>query len=237
MDAAAPGSRPRLLWNLVTALSAAAGIFLNFREPFASKNTLLFFTTQSNLWILLACLAVMCFDLGGRRIPRGLFLLKYVLTVSITVTGVVYNLILAPQYGLHYGSILRAYSVSVVLLHVVVPVLSLVSFLAFDAGELRRAHAWLGPVPLLAYAVFIEILACASPGGYLFDGLDGPSRFPYFFLDYTRSGWFTLSADITRLGVFYWLAFGLALAYALSRLLLFLHRRTAGLRAPKSISK
>lgn len=229
------GRRLEISCSLLVPLLAAAGIWLNYREPNASKNLLLFFTTQSNLWIGAACLAAAGFALAGRDAPGWFWAVKYMLTVSIAVTGLVYNLVLAPQYGRYFGSLLRAYSPSVALLHLAVPALGLLSYLAFDPAEPDGRRAWLGPVPLLAYLAFILTFSTVSADGYLFDGLGGPSRFPYFFLDYIRNGWFTLAADPARLGVFWWVAPALLLTYALSRFLLFLHRKLAGRKSSKTV--
>lgn len=203
--------RKRIVCNAFIVFFVVLGIILNYREPNVAKHTILYFTTLSNLWIGAVCLVFVGFDLSGKTIPKALSVIKFMFTVSIALTGVVYNLILAPFIGAHYGSILKAYSASVLILHTVVPVLSLLSYLVFDEAVLRKSYAFTGIVMPLAYFALIIALSLALPEAYLFDGIDGtPSKVPYFFLDYVNNGWFTLGGGQT-FGVFYWVLIAIAL--------------------------
>lgn len=218
----------QFLCNLAVVLSAGLGLYLNFHEPNASKSTLLYFTTQSNLWMLAVCLLLLGYGLARRAVPRAVYFVKYLFTVAIAITGLVYNFILAPQFALYYGSLRSAYSVSVVLLHVVVPVLSLLSYLFFDEEAQKGSFGlWGLTMPLLYFGFILALAALVDPP--LFEGLDGtPSKFPYFFMDYTANGWFTWGRGAAGLGVFYWLLLLLALTAALGWLLRRLRRRIRG---------
>lgn len=216
----------RWVLNLSTVVLAALGICLNYAEPSAGKNNILYFTIQSNIWILGICFILCCYDWQHRPAPRIVFVVKHIFTAAIALTGVVYNLILAPQYGLFFGSFWKAYTFSVVLLHAAVPALGVISYLWFDdpvpAKGLRPAGC---TMPLLYFAG-IMLLSLDKGREGLFEGIGGTStRFPYFFMDYETNGWFTLSGNIGEIGVFYWICAGLLLTLGLSAGLLQLKRK------------
>lgn len=217
--------------NLCITALAILGICLNYAEPNVAKNNILYFTIQSNIWILGICLVVCCYDWMHKPIPKNVFILKYIFTVAITLTGVVYNLILAPQYGFFYGSFWKAYSLSVVLLHVVIPVLSVISYLWFDDTIPGRKLYLAGGIMPLLYFAGVMLLSLNQRDEGLFESIGGGSgRFPYFFMDYETNGWFTLSSNIGKLGVFYWIAVGLLLTLGLGKALLWLKSKRTSLR-------
>lgn len=216
----------RIICNLLLVLFAMIGLFLTFREPGAGKNTILYFTTQSNIWMMLICFTMAAYDISNTKVPNAVYVIKYIFTVSILVTGIVYNLILAPQYALYFGSFLKAYTVSVSILHVVVPLLGFVSYIFFDENPLKRKSDLLGCTMPMLYFLFITALSMVSTEDFLFDGIDGtPSRFPYFFLDYINHGWFTLTDNIAELGTFYWLLIGFILVIVISRILRYVQKK------------
>ena len=216
----------RIICNLSIAVFVVIGIFLNYKEPNAVKNIILYFTTQSNIWIMLIALVMVFYDIAKTTIPKIVYVIKYIFTVSIMVTGIVYNLILAPQYAIYFGSFFKAYSMSVTILHVVVTLLAFISYVLFDENPFKRKFNLLGYTMPMLYFLFIIVLSIVSSNDYIFDGMDGaPSRFPYFFLDYINNGWFTLTGNIAKLGTFYWFLISLVLVVAISQLLRFVQRK------------
>lgn len=218
----------RIIINILIVIFAIVGIFLNINEPNASKNTILYFTTQSNIWIMFICLIMLFYDILHRKVPKVVYVIKYIFTVSILVTGIVYNLILAPQYANCFGSFFRAYSLSVTILHVIVPLLGFISYILFDEKIFKKKFNLLGCVMPLLYFLFIIILSVVSTNDYLFDGIGGvQSKFPYFFLDYINNGWFTLTRDISKLGTFYWFIICLIFTIIISQALLYIQRKVS----------
>lgn len=216
----------RMACNLLIVIFAIAGVFLNLLEPNASKNTILYFTTQSNIWMMLICLVMVFYDIFKIKVPKVVYMIKYMFTVSIVLTGIVYNVILAPQYGIYFGSFFKAYTVSVTILHVVVPLLGFVSYILFDEDPFKRRFNLLGCTMPMLYFLFIIVLSMVSTDDYLFDGLGGvQSRFPYFFLDYINNGWFTLTSGMAKLGTFYWILIGLILVIIISQVLRYIQRK------------
>ena len=191
----------RITCNLAVVFCA---IVLNYLGPNTPKSTLLYYTIQSNILIAIICAIVSGYDLAKKSVPNFVYLVKYIFTIAITITGVVFNLILVPQLVEHYGSFSRAYGLSSTLVHVVTPVLGLISYLLFDKNVLKKKFDFYGIIVPLSYFSLIIGLSTIK-NLYLFDTLDGaPTKFPYFFLNYIENGWFTLSSNIYELGTFYW---------------------------------
>ncbi|MBQ1847492.1 MAG: hypothetical protein II135_05755, partial [Clostridia bacterium] len=105
--------------KVIVILSAAFGVFLS---AYASKDTFMgggrvfmFFTIQSNIAVALVSLTGLILLLKDRRFGKVWYVIKFVATVSITLTGAVFTFVLAPTLGEY------AWNVQNVLTHVVVP--------------------------------------------------------------------------------------------------------------------
>lgn len=210
----------RIFCHAAILCVTALGLFLNVREPNGAAHALLYFTAQSNFWLMGVSGVLLWYESLGRTVPAFWRQAQQMVTVSILLTGAGYNLILAPQYARRFGSLRRAYSPSVTLLHGAAPALGAVSyFLAQEKPEKKR-KTWLCLALPLCYCLW----ALASPRlrrqPRVFDGIDGkPSKFPYFFLDHETNGWFALGEDPQRWGTAWWLLLLSALTLLLGRLL------------------
>ena len=111
---------------------------------------LLYFTAQSNLWIGSVCLLlVLSKALRFQKIwLKRLYVLKFIFTVSITITGLVFCTLLAPFAPKSYN----LWVFSGYLTHVVSPVLALCDFFIDDYPlQIQRPHLWLSIIPPLFY--------------------------------------------------------------------------------------
>ena len=186
-----------IVLETVVAVCAVAGVALS--------QSFLYFTIQSNLWIAatLAAFAVWqivkMFKPSAKDIPEAMWRLKFVFTVSITLTGVVFCAVLAP-----------------VLTHVVVPVCAIADlFVAKHDAPDFGIVVW-ALVPLIYYLAFATI-------GFVLNWDFGNGRnYPYFFLNWTSpAGVFGFGGGGEYfMGTFWWilvmiaLVSGIALAYA-----------------------
>jgi hypothetical protein len=194
-------------------LTASGGSFMSASSIF------LYFTIESNIWIALICVVFLLTDVfqrGRRRIGAWLYAVKYMFTVSILLTFVVFAVLLSPLMPKSY-----LLSPSNIFLHDVTPILALLDFALCDDGYRGRwKHVLLGAIMPLAYAVFVLAL---SFGGVRFAG----SVAPYFFLNYEKLGWFAVGKN--GLGVVWWIAIITLLVLAVGAALLKLrdvrHRR------------
>ena len=186
---------------------------------------LLYFTQMSNVWIGVTALLFVSFgiresDTSAHITPKWLHTLRFVFTVSITVTGIIYCGFLAPFATEDYNP----WTATGIITHVVVPALSVADFI-IDESEIsfKRKHAFLGVLPVLAYFVFASAL-CAARVDF---GRGDP--YPYFFMNYySPVGLFGVdmtASPYPEIGAFYWISVFLLLVLGLSFGFYKLHKR------------
>ncbi len=108
-----------------------------------------FFTILSNLLCATASLLMALFLLRG-QVPFGVWLLKYIGTVSVAVTFVTVMVFLGPAAG--YKAMLSGKDLY---LHLIGPLLAIVSFCFTERlYPLTLPLALLGDVPVLLYGLF-----------------------------------------------------------------------------------
>lgn len=170
---------------------------------------LMYFTAQSNIWIGLTALAMLIFPLLNPnmrpRVKNALYILRYVFTVSITLTAFIFCAVLAPTA---HKSGYNAFSGSSIMTHMIVPALAVVDFFIDTYRvKLSRKHVALSVVPPLIYLVFASIL-CILKVDF---GRGDP--FPYIFFNfYSPAGVFGFSKEMPYvIGSFYWMLFMLGI--------------------------
>ena len=189
-------------------LTAFAGVIIGFFQAqldgySAWYKRLYFFTTQSNLWISVTMLLIVIFSFIHKnqgRIKDRLYLLKFIFTVSITITGLIFCAVLAPFAPEDY----HPWSINSLLVHVFCPVLSIIDFFVDDFTiELKTRHFFYPLIPPLIYFIFACILGACD---VTFRGVE---TYAYFFLNFDSPvGWFGIdSGPIPSLGSIYWIVF------------------------------
>lgn len=132
----------RIICNLVIVCCVTLGVILNYLGPNTPKGTLMYYTIQSNILLAIICALFSAYDLAKKRLYNYMYLIKYIFTIAIIITGIAFNLFLAPQQIEHYG-VARTYGLSSTLLHVVTPILGLISYLLFDKTPFKRSLIYL----------------------------------------------------------------------------------------------
>lgn len=178
------------------------------------KAVWLYFTIQSNVWMMLVALigAVM---MWRQSFPRWMSVLQLIMTVSITLTGLVYCFMLAPLMGD------QAFNLTNVLTHVVVPVVSVADFLVSSRWlSLRGRDAWYVIIPPLYYLGFAAI-------GYVLNWQFSPGiNYPYFFLNWgSPAGAFGFCDTLPFMGVMYYVFIMLVFLLLVGRLYIYLHQK------------
>ena len=211
----------RISYGLKVAilLSALGGVVLSLfyaeRDGYSHwSKRLLYFTGLSNIWIGICVLIILIAPfIKALNTDFGkdmLYALRYIFTVSITVTGIVYCFILAPFA--EEGEF-NPWTLSNVLTHVVAPVLTLVDFF-IDEYKLRltKEHIAFTAIPPLMYFVFSSILNLL---GVDFGRGDD---YPYFFLNLkSPAGIFGFSdTPPFVIGSFYWILLFLFMVYSIA---------------------
>ena len=198
-------------------VSGLAGVVIMVMESSASTTeglgSLLYFTQQSNLWISITALTLLVLGLVEHRtgysvIMPWMYVAKLAFTVSISLTGLTFCLLLAPASRGAFSP----WSFGSGLTHVVTPVLSVVEFFVDEYPIYYTNKQTLAvAIPPLYYLAFVMV------ANTLKVDFGGGGYYPYFFLNFNSPmGWFGLGGEIPYvMGVFYWLAAILALVVGL----------------------
>ena len=144
-----------------------------------------FFTVQSNIFIIVMSLLFLVNDvmlLINKKsfVNQTLLLIKYVATVAITITFIVFFTMLAPLMGVDYLLSFNNFS-----LHAIVPILAIIDFILFDTDiNLTYKNSLLATIAPISYVIFVYI-------GAIFKLRYGENLYyPYFFLDFEKNGFF-----------------------------------------------
>jgi hypothetical protein len=180
--------------------------------------TLLYFTIQSNMWIGLTCLLFVVFKLINKDLfKRWMYIMKFVFTVSITLTGIVFCFVLAPTMSV------GAWTTSNILTHVIVPVCSIAD-LFVDRGDFKykHSHCMLSLLPPVYYLIFA--IVCYVSNVKFAYGVN----YPYFFLNFgSPAGIFGFSNEMPYfMGTFYWIVVMLLLVLSFAYTYLLIHNKT-----------
>lgn len=176
---------------LGTVLSAYAG-----RNSFMGGTyVFMFFTIQSNIGISIICLFGFLLGLKNKSINRIGQIIKFVGTVSITLTGVVFCAVLAPTMGK------AAWGITNVLTHVIVPVLSVADFFIVAKNyEYKKLDSLWVTIPPLFYAIYAGIGFVRN--WQFSEGIN----YPYFFLNWgSAAGAFGFSKELPFIGCGWWI--------------------------------
>ena len=176
---------------LGTILSAIAG-----RSAFMGGGSVfMYFTIQSNLALAVICAAGLVLLLRGKPVSDRWYTVKFVGTVSITLTGMVFCFVLAPTMGN------AAWTPANILTHVVVPVCSVIDFFVTGVcGQIAKRKILWVTVPPLVYTVYAGI-------GYILGWEFSPkTNYPYFFLNWgSPAGAFGFSKELPFMGCVWWI--------------------------------
>ncbi|MBQ8292154.1 MAG: hypothetical protein IJX88_06605 [Clostridia bacterium] len=194
------------LFKILVVLCSLGGVTLSLAQAHHDgfshwAKRLLYFTAQSNLWIGITCLLLLFlpFLYPSEKTVQRLYLLKFVFTVSIAVTCLVFCGLLGP----FADKSMHPWSFSSFLTHVFSPIFALIDyFLDPYPIKLKKGQFVLALLPPLFYVLIASILNL--------QGIDfgRGDPYPYFFLHYRSPvGLFGFSnAFPFYAGTFYWLA-------------------------------
>ncbi|WP_199723389.1 Pr6Pr family membrane protein [Micromonospora sp. CV4] len=181
--------------RLVVVLSVLAGIVLTALGPATVTGLLPYFTIQSN--VAVGALAGYAGLSAWRDRPDPPSALRGAVTLYITITGVVYHLVLAnPASPFAMAQPDRAVGEALgnQLLHTVVPLLAVADWVLFDQrGRLRPRYAawWLAfPLGYLGFALLRGLVVHA---------------YPYPFLDVGELGYDGVAISAVFLAIAFWL--------------------------------
>lgn len=166
-----------------------------------------YFTNLSNIFvdIVLALFILQDFFLlkNGEKRKNLYYRIKFLATVSITLTFFVYMLILAPNVPAGFWAAYFGNGAGSFCVHFATPVLAILDYIWFDYEfESKGKDAFFGVVPPLCYVAYVYILSAVGVRW-------GEMTAPYNFLNYAATvGWFgfdlsQMSSVTFGVGVFY----------------------------------
>lgn len=212
------------IFNLITEFLLIVigiyGLYINFNSTGdfmgGSSIMLLYFTIQSNITIIAITfcffiLRIIELVIKKSIIPNFLYLIKFVFCIAISVTFLVFFVLLSPLQKPEY-----LLSMTNLTVHGIVPIFAIVDFFIFDKEvKFNKVIPLIGTSMPLYYLFFVFI--CIAEGVRF----GGNLKVPYFFLDYEKLTWFNITSD--GIGVFYWILILLVFVIGLSYLYAFLN--------------
>ena len=185
--------------KMIIFISAVTGTTLSVyaaRDRFmGGRVTFMFFTTQSNIAMALISIIGICLLCTAKKTGRIWSVIKYVGTISITLTGIVFGFVLAPALGA------GAWNIQNTLTHLVVPVLSVVDFFVVgNVLDLKKKDVFYVLIPPILYAIYAGI-------GYVrgWQFAEG-YNYPYFFLNWgSPAGAFGFTNGLPFMGTGWWI--------------------------------
>ena len=187
------------LLKIIVFVSAVVGTILSYlgsRDSFmGGSRVFMFFTTQSNIAMAIISLIGLCYMIRVRAVGQVWQIIKFVGTVAITLTGVVFCFVLAPTLGDD------AWNIQNILTHVVVPVFSVVDFFVVStAFDIKKKSVFYVIIPPILYAIYAGI-------GYAnnWQFVEG-YNYPYFFLNWgSKDVAFGFSDELPVMGTAWWI--------------------------------
>ncbi|MCR5516709.1 MAG: Pr6Pr family membrane protein [Lachnospira sp.] len=187
------------LLKLIVFVSAIVGTFLSAyagRHSFmGGSRVFMYFTIQSNIAVAIISL-IGCFKIASKKeVSRLWQVIKFVGTVSITLTGIVFCFVLAPTLGQ------AAWNVQNILTHVIVPIAAVVDFFVIsNVGNLKKRDVIYIIIPPILYAIYAGI---GYVKGWQFaEGIN----YPYFFLNWgSKAGAFGFTNELPFMGSAWWI--------------------------------
>lgn len=170
---------------LIVLITIGCMIAYSKRSPMPI--VLRYFTPLSNILCALSCALVAIFRMTG-NVPQAVLLFKYAGTVSVTVTFMTCLLFLGP-FVCGYKVLLTGPDL---FMHLINPVLALISYFAWDKPQAPFISVFLGVLPMLLYGLlYLSRVVFAREG----TGWDD-------FYAFNRGGHWPLSFVMMTIGTF-----------------------------------
>ena len=173
--------------NLINVVFVAAAMLTAVKQGEDARILFRYFTVLSNLLCAAASLVMAVAQLGG-SVPYGISVFKYVGTCAISVTFLTVMFFLGPAAG-GYKDLLNGRDM---MLHLLCPVLAIVSYCFFEQAAMPFGMVFLGVLPVLLYGIL-----------YLYKVVFAPEKKRWEdFYTFNRGGKWPLSFAAMIVGAF-----------------------------------
>ena len=182
--------------NIVLIILEIIGIIMGFIE--GGVPVFKYYTQESNILCLISSIIVLFYLIKNKKYSKSVSLFRYISVVCLTITCLVVIFVLAPMYNFDYYWLL--YRNSSLYLHLLCPLLSVISFLFFEDHNLKDKY---DSIRGLYYTIFYAIVAILLNIIGLLEG-------PYPFLMIRKNGVIlSIIWLIIMIGISYLISFGL----------------------------
>lgn len=210
----------------IVVISSVVGVAL-FAIPgtdgfMGAGTTFMYFTIQSNIAIAAVALIGIIMMILKKRY-RQFEIIQLVFTVSISLTGLVFCIMLAPTFGA------SAFVINNVLTHIISPVAAVADFFVEERKyALRKRDVTYVIIPPICYVIYAGI-------GYASNWDFGNGvNYPYYFLNWgSPAGAFKIVKEAPYLGTVYYILILAGVVVGLG----FLYRCLGNLSSKKSIKE
>ena len=141
-------STTSIICNAVNVVLIGGAFFVSVRKMKSMMYALRYFTMLSNLYCAFASLALLICTLAG-KIPGAVRMLKYSSTCAVAITFLTVVLFLCPVSG-KWKELLSGYDF---FLHLICPVIAIVSYCFFEKRPTAFYTVIYGTIPTAIYAV------------------------------------------------------------------------------------
>lgn len=192
-----PQVKKSIILKILVIIAAVVGTILSVydRAAFMSGyRVFMYFTIQSNIAIAIIS-AIGLYYIKSNRSGNVWEIIKFVGTVSITLTGFVFCFVLAPTLGD------EAWKIKNILTHVVVPIGAVADFFVIGQSfNIKTKSVLFIPIPPIIYAIYAGI-------GYILGwNFSKGNNYPYFFLNWgSPAGAFGFANELPFMGCIWWI--------------------------------
>lgn len=186
--------RIKLLYRILLVIVAAIALYLNF-NLFGVKG-LLYFTNLSNLLCLIYFIILIVLTLL-KKVNRNdnYYIIKGMVTMAITITMLMYNLVLASDDGM---GAFTGHQLECNLVHLIVPLMVILDYIIFgEKGNLKKEYPIIWSLILIIYQLFVIIYVAL--GGTFMDNL----TYPYFYMDINEYGTLGIMFNLLVIYIFF----------------------------------
>lgn len=171
-----------LLFKIIIVIVSGIGLYLNF-NLFSVRDSIIYFTIQSNLLCFVYFLIVVILEVTNKLKKNNFYYVsKGMVSMAITITFLVYHLVLVPEGGIagYIGHDLENNFV-----HLITPLIVIFDYVIFcEKGHLKKNYPFIWNFVLVAYTVFNLVYVIF--GGRFSDG----TIYPYPCINIEKLGLF-----------------------------------------------
>lgn len=164
-----------LIYKFLIIIISGIGLYLNF-SIMNFDDAILYFTIQSNLLCFIFYVAAFILYLTKKLKKNDTYyLLKGMVTMAITVTMVVYQVIALTD---GHPEVYKTHMLACNFVHLFTPLLIIFDYIIFgEKGNLKENYPFIWSIVLIAYLLFDMVYVAA--GGTFITG----EKYPYFYMD------------------------------------------------------